>query len=467
MKPNFFKTFISSVPVENMTQRVQWLVFYRWIAGTGVVISLLAGKAFFNIESVTVPLILGLSVLFYNVVFHLITKYIFDRWPLEETEDRIRRRLLLINSQIVLDLVVLAALVYFTGGLTSPFLFFFVFHMVISSILLSRRNAYALVFFTIIMVSSLFYLEHFHYIQSQPFFSFYPEELAANGMYQLLLLVTFSITMVVTVFFASKMMRSIRQQQMDLTELKNDLSGQRDQLEMKNQELEELDKSKTEFLYRVEHELKAPIGALSSLLSVVTRGGFNLDEEKKKEFLNRAEKRVVVMKELVSDLLSLSKITERRFQLEMEPIRLDELLAEVIEDLSIYAHRKGIGIKTDFKTSLPLVRGDKYALMEISRNLVHNAVKYSFEGDALVSLSHEEGGVVFTVTDRGIGISEEDIENIFTEFYRTSNAKAFEEGTGLGLSLVKRLVEQHGGTINVSSQLNEGTTFTVKLPIQL
>ena len=464
MKPNFFETFIGSVPVENMTQRVQWLIFLRWPAGIGVIITALAGKAFFSIEDVTIPLLLGFLVLFYNVVFHLITKYIFARQRLDESRMRLRRRLFAINLQILLDLCVLTALIYFTGSCINPFFFFFVFHMVIGGILLSRINAYGWAFFTIIMVSLLYYLEHFQYIPHYHFFPFYPREMIENVGHLLLFLGVFSITMIVTVYFATTIMRSIRKQQMGLTELKNDLKEQRDQLELKNKELEELDQSKTEFLHRVEHELKAPIGALRSLLSVVSRSGIKLDEEKRNDFLVRAERRVVVMKELVTDLLSLSRITERRFQLEIEPIEMDRLVHEMIDDLATYARKKGIGIKTDFASSLPAIMGDRIALMEISRNLIHNAVKYSFEGEAEVSLFTENDGLIFRVRDRGIGISEEDLKNVFTEFYQTANAKAFEEGTGLGLSLVKRLIERHGGTIAVTSQLNEGTTFTITFP---
>lgn len=464
MKPNFFETFIDSVPVENMTQRIQWLVFLRWPAGIGVIMAALVGKAFLRIETITIPLLLGCFVLFYNVIFHLIAKYIFSRRHLDESRKHIRKRLFAINLQILLDLLVLTALIYFTGGCVNPFFFFYVFHMVIGSILLSRINAYGWAFFTIIIVSLFFYLEHFQYIPHQHFFPFYPRGMIDNSGHILLFLGAFSITMIVTVYFATTIMRSIRKQQVGLTELKNDLKAQRDQLELKNNELEELDRSKTEFLHRVEHELKAPIGALRSLLSVVSRTGIKLEEEKRSDLLARAERRVVVMKELVTDLLSLSRITERRFQLEIESIEMDKLVHEVIEDLSTYARKKGIGIKTDFASSLPAIKGDRTALMEIAGNLIHNAVKYSFEGDAEVSLFTEDDGLIFRVRDRGIGISEEDLANIFTEFYRTANAKAFEEGTGLGLSLVKRLIERHGGTITVSSQLNEGTTFTVTLP---
>jgi signal transduction histidine kinase len=462
-KENFFQTFTHSLTVENMIERVQWLVFLRWIAGLAVVISLLAGKAFFNIHGITVPLLLGITILIYNGVFQMIRKYFITHPEASGTD--IKRRLMLINLQIFLDLAMLAALIYFTGGIANPFLSFFIFHMVIGSILLSRRNAYLWALFTIILESMLFFLEHFGYIPSQPFLPGYPVGLVSNGSHVMFVLAAFSVTLLITVYFATSIMRPIRKRQLDLTELQNQLSQKRDQLERSNKKLCEIDRSKTQFLYRVEHELKSPIGALQSLLSVVTRGYSSVDEEKKKELLSRAENRVAVMRELVTDLLSLSRVSERGFKLNIETMNLEQVVKQVIEDLSTFSGKKDVPVILESPSSLPGIRADKHAVIEITRNLVHNAVKYSFEGDVTVSLVEDKGFVVMMIKDNGIGISEEDLAEVFDEFFRTANARAFEEGSGLGLSLVKRLVEQHGGSIDVSSQMNKGTTVTVSFPV--
>ncbi|MCP4214689.1 MAG: HAMP domain-containing histidine kinase [bacterium] len=451
------------VIIKNMGRRILWLIMLRWVAGISVVVSVLAGKVYFNIGEVTVPLLLGLLILLYNAAFNLIFKYLHSA-PNGSTAG-MQKRLILINSQIFLDLIVLATLVYYTGGIVNPLLFFFVFHMVISSILLSRLNAYIWAFFTIILESLIFYLESSHLIPTWKFFPFYPESLINNDDYLLLLLCVFGVTLLVTVYFATTIMRPIRKRQLALTELQNDLQHQRDQLEQKNKELNELDRSKTDFLYRVEHELKAPIGALNSLLSVVARGYSSVSDEKKKDLLNRAQGRCTMMKDLVTDLLSLSRVNERSFQLELETVHFDEILQGVVDDLHMYAAKKEITINYYSPETFPGQQADKHAIIEICRNLVHNAVKYSFQGKVDVTLTLEGEGLKMIVADSGIGISEEDLGNIFNEFYRTSNAKAFEEGTGLGLSLVKRLVEQHGGTIAAESKLNQGTTFTVTLPV--
>lgn len=462
MKESFFSKFTSSITVGNLCQRIKWLIQLRWIAGFFVVTSVLAGKAFFEIENVALPLMLGGFIIFYNAVFARIRHAM--KSSREETDRAKNVRLAIINIQILVDLVVLAALIYVTGGLANPFLFFFLFHMVIASITLSKKNAFFWAGFTIVLETLLVYLEHFKYIPANKFFPFYPEGLVGNHEYIILLLTAFSITVLITVYFATSIVRPIRKRQLDLNDLQEDLQRQRDQLEMKNKELSEMDRSKTDFLYRVEHELKAPIGALSGLLSVVTRGYSSVTDEKKKELLFRAERRVIVMRQLVKDLLSLSLVNQRGFQLERQPLQLAELVKTILDDLSTYSERKKIPIKADIASSLPEISADRNAMEEVIRNLVHNGVKYSFEGEVKVSLKQDGRWLVFRVEDSGIGISEEDLGNIFTEFYRTANAKAFEEGTGLGLSLVKRLVEQHEGVIEASSVLNQGTTFTVKLP---
>jgi signal transduction histidine kinase len=337
--------------------------------------------------------------------------------------------------------------------------------MVISSILLSRRSAYAWAIFTIVMESALFYLEHFNYIPHQKFLPGYPEGLANNGNHVMFILIAFGVTLLITVYFATSIMRPIRKRQLDMQELQNRIDHKRKLLEKSNKELSDMDKSKTEFLYRVEHELKAPIGALQGLLSVVNRGYEAVDHEKKRDLLLRAENRIGMMKELVADLLSLSRINERSFKLNIQGVSLDTIISDITTELSSYSNKREIPVNVDIKNQLPQIWVDKEAIIEAFRNLIHNAIKYSFQGEVNISLSNAEDFIIIIIQDSGIGIGEEDLDHIFDEFFRTPNAKAFEEGSGLGLSLVKRLIEQHCGTISVTSQLNKGTTFTVSLPL--
>ena len=446
----------------NLTRRLDWLILLRWFAGIGVVIGVLAGKAFFHIHRVEIPLVLGILILTYNAVF-----FWLNRRPSQQAlmqDEHNTTRIMQINYQIGLDLLALACLIYFTGGIMNPFLFFFVFHMVIGSILLSRANAYAIALFTILLETVAFLVEHFDLVPTIDFFGFYPSESAVSTPYAFLLLAAFSATLLITVYFTTNIVSSIRQKHLELTNLQRDLQVQKEQLEEKNRELEELDHSKTEFLYRVEHELKAPIEAVNSLLSVVARGYSAVSDEKRDEFIKRAANRVLSMKELVSDLLSMSRIKERTYKLDKRDIPAGEIVSSIVDDLGSLANKKGISIQLELENGLPKLNADENAFRDIARNLIHNAVKYSFEGTVTISMYVKNSFIVLRVRDQGIGIDENDLQRIGQEFFRTGNAKAFEEGTGLGISLVKKLVEKHGGTLEIQSQLNKGSTFTASFP---
>ena len=149
------------------------------------------------------------------------------------------------------------------------------------------------------------------------------------------------------------------------------------------------------------------------------------------------------------------------------PVDLAAVLDEVIEDERMRAAHQGVTVETSSCDSDAVVSGDPDLLVRLFGNLVNNAVKYS-RTDGRVDLSLERTGdeVVFTCTDDGVGISAEDQQHLFTEFFRSTNPDALARpGTGLGLAIVARIVTRHGGRIDVDSELGRGTTFRVMLPV--
>ncbi len=463
---NFFGKYTGTMSIERVCENTIWLIRLRWIACIGLLFGVILSKAFFKVEikSVLPPLLIGIGIIIFNFIFYLRYSFLSKRRS-EQTKECVEKRLIFVNIQIFVDLIMLTAIIYYTGGIATPIPFFFIFHMVISSIMLSKINAYFWAVFTIITQSIMIYLEHSGKIAHKYYFYFIPEINDKSGYTELFILIVFSITLVITVYFATTIMRPIRKKQLDLTIMKNELQEQKYKLESTNAELEDMDKSKTEFLYRVEHELKAPIAAILSMLSVVIRGYDSVDENKKKDFLNRSIIRVKSMKDMVKDLLSLSRVDAKNFQLNKTDLKFYEIIEEIIDELTPYAQKKNIGLKTNLADKLPDFYADRDALTEIIRNLIHNAIKYSFEGFVTIALVMNNNELIFSVLDTGIGISEDDLGNIFEEFYRTSNAKAFEEGTGLGLALVKKLVEQLGGNIKIESELNKGTKSIISFPV--
>ncbi len=232
------------------------------------------------------------------------------------------------------------------------------------------------------------------------------------------------------------------------------------------QMLAEMDREKSRFVRAATHELRSPINVTESLLTALASGYVGELPPGHVEVVNRALKRVQALKSLVNDLLdlaagkALAKPTERR------RVPLGALVGEVCERFQARADAKGIALKVDPPAGPLEVLADPADLDRVVTNLVGNAVKYTVAGGVTVRLAAEDGFARLAVTDTGIGIPAESMPNLFQEFYRAKNAKALDEaGTGLGLTIVKDLVERYGGRVRVESREGEGTTFTVTLPL--
>jgi signal transduction histidine kinase len=171
---------------------------------------------------------------------------------------------------------------------------------------------------------------------------------------------------------------------------------------------------------------------------------------------------------LVNDLLDVSKLEAGRLQLEMETVNLPELIWGVMEGIRPIAEKKGIVLKLDVNDGLPQVEGDPRRLERILSNLLSNAVKFTPEGGSVeVAAWQDDGQFQIRVSDNGVGIPPEDLPSLFQPFHRGGNvAKEAIDGTGLGLTIVKALVDAHDGTIGVESELDQGTTFCLGLPIR-
>jgi len=231
--------------------------------------------------------------------------------------------------------------------------------------------------------------------------------------------------------------------------------------------LEELDRSKTQFVRIVTHELRSPVQVASSLLTVLDDGYVGQLTEKQADLVARARRRIQFLQTLIDDLLDLAAgRAEVLTHSERGLVSLTDVLDDVYSRFQAPAQEKGLDLRLD-KPATPLeVWGDRSELDRIFNNLASNAVKYTPQGRVSILLERYDGYARTVVSDSGIGIPEEALPNLFQEFYRAPNAKAIEAaGTGLGLSIVKDLVERYGGSIGVESREREGTAFTVDLPL--
>lgn len=236
------------------------------------------------------------------------------------------------------------------------------------------------------------------------------------------------------------------------------------------QAMSELDKMKSQFIHAATHELRSPVSVTRSLLRTITAGYVGEVSEQQKEILERATRRIEFLQKLIDDLLDLAAGKIGKFiSQEMEPVSLREVIEKVVERYQIPAQEKTIELR--FECACPpektYVKATIDGLDRIFNNLISNAVKYTLQGGkVLVKMQPLDGEVYVAVQDNGIGIPEEALPHLFTEFYRAPNAKEMvTEGTGLGLAITKDIIQQLGGRITVESQVGVGTTFHVFLPI--
>jgi two-component system sensor histidine kinase/response regulator len=228
--------------------------------------------------------------------------------------------------------------------------------------------------------------------------------------------------------------------------------------------MERLDKFKTAFTLTVAHELRAPVNALQSFLLAMLKGYVPPDQQQ--DILQRAIERTQELLELIDDLLNLAAAKEEQAPQKRKTLSLAEVLEEVVPLLRTQAEEKGVIFAVSVRQR-PQVEANPGQMGQLWTNLISNAIKYTPAGGKVtITLDDKGEWAVGTVEDTGIGIAPEDQEQIFEEFYRTPQAKEMEpRGTGLGLPLVKRIVEGHGGTIEVKSVLGQGSRFTFRLPV--
>lgn len=229
------------------------------------------------------------------------------------------------------------------------------------------------------------------------------------------------------------------------------------------EELERLDRYKTTFMLTVAHELRAPLTALQSFLLASLKGYIPPDQQQR--VLQQAVGRSQELLDLVDDLLKLAAVKSEQEMKRREVLSLADPLEKVSPLLKTQADEKGLALTLEVRQH-PLVRADRDQMGQLWTNLISNAIKYTPPGGRVrVILEEEEKWAVGMVEDTGIGIAPEDKTRIFEEFYRTRQAKEMEpRGTGLGLPLVKRIVEGHGGSIEVQSALGQGSRFVFRLP---
>jgi len=228
----------------------------------------------------------------------------------------------------------------------------------------------------------------------------------------------------------------------------------------------ELDRMKTETLQLVSHELRTPLTSIQGLSDVLLK--FPVAAGESREMLSTIHSEAVRLSETINRYLDLTRLESGAQPLTLAPVSCQELIAGCLRNLSLLAAERQISLTSQIDPTVPVLHVDAQLLTQAVSNLLSNAIKYSPpETAVVVAVEFNHAAVMISVRDQGYGIPEEARERVFEKFYRLERDTASDTvGTGLGLPLVKEIVEQHGGRITVASAPAAGSTFTIHLPLQ-
>jgi heavy metal sensor kinase len=221
-----------------------------------------------------------------------------------------------------------------------------------------------------------------------------------------------------------------------------------------------------QFTSDASHDLRTPLAVMRGDIEIALRRERTAEEYQRVLTSNLEE--IVRLSRLVEDLLTLARADAGRLELRREPIDLDELCQRMVEYISPLAHQKGQTLGYDGPGAAVVVKADVVRIKQLLLNLLDNAIKYTqLQGGVTLGLKTEDEDAVITVSDTGRGISPEDLPHIFDRFFRRSGTTSDRSaaGFGLGLSIVKWIVDSHGGKIEAKSEVGKGTTFTVRFPL--
>jgi two-component system phosphate regulon sensor histidine kinase PhoR len=232
-------------------------------------------------------------------------------------------------------------------------------------------------------------------------------------------------------------------------------------------ELRRLQQIRAEFVDNLSHELRTPLTTVRLLTETIAR---ELEQTEVPPRIRQGILEIDVesghLVQMVNELLDLAKIERGSDGISLEEVDIGAIAQASLERLRPFAERQGVALELDLRQDLPRVRGDEERLGQLLVNLLHNAVKFSARGSAVVVGAHPHGDeVMLFVEDHGIGIPRGDLERVFERFYKVDKARVRGQGgTGLGLSIARHIAEGHGGRIWVESQEGAGSTFRVAIP---
>ena len=445
-------------------RRIQYGVNFRWIAVVGVLLITVIANLVFRITFPTLPVfVIAMVIALYNLAFWRYTERLESEEP-AHVISKVRRY---VWVQSAADLVATTAIIHFAGGVENPLILYYVFHVILASIILPYRFAYLLATFAVGLFTTLVGLEYFQIIPHVHLEGLVPPDQYLQTPYVLAVLFGFGTTLYISAYLTTAIAGELRKRQRETVALRDRLILEAEELLKANEELVRLDRLKTYFLAMASHDLKTPLAAVQSYLQVMLGGFVGELSDEHSHMLKRSSVRIQELFDLINRFLDLAQIEKGKVVEEMEMISLQDVLNSCVEDIEVLATEKSQKLIAEIPSDLPATYGSANHLRQVVTNLLSNGVKFTPDGGSITLRAQEKDThIEVAVMDTGVGIAPEDLPRLFEQFFRGKGA-ATAKGTGLGLSIVKRIVEAHQGEIWVESPYIEGqpgARFVFTLP---
>ncbi|MCZ7604392.1 MAG: HAMP domain-containing histidine kinase [Melioribacteraceae bacterium] len=447
-----YEEFWNAIRIRNL-----WFIKIRYIFVGALLLFVLAGEWLLNLKFSTRQIL----------VFLLITLYIFSyNLIIQSVRKRIKcvpgkfNPLHLSLLQIVLDLSILLVLIYYTGGIDSHFHIFAIFHTIIGSLILPGHVIFTVMSIYLLSYAGMCFLQYFDILHVHYLIGLFEKEYNHGLNYVLLTLIIYSTMILMSVYLANK--------------ISHQLYRREQQLKTSLEKIQQVEEKKQKYIIGVVHEIKSPISAIQSIADLILQEYIVPLPAQLKEKIERIKIRSADGLNLVNNVLFISRLRLLNLR-PTESIDVMNILNGVIDKRCTDIRNKNINLKVnDLRNSKRLLSADKILFELAISNLLCNAFKYTpTDGKVLIELRDDENNLFFEISDTGIGIPKNEIQNIMHEFYRATNVKRTDtEGSGLGLALVKEVIELHKGEINFKSpsnigdDTNPGTTVILKLPFE-
>jgi len=436
---------------QQIQKHVKWLIHLRWGWVVFVSLAIIISHQLFSINLPLFQLIILLFILgIYNLSFVLLMRKItFIKFS--------KFAPLLVRSQLFIDFILLALFLHFTGGIENPIAIYFIFHVIMSSFLLTKIHAYQHTTFGVLLLIGVALLEYFSIIPHYPVFDYSQQPLFSNSLYVFCALIAITSALFFAAFMGTTISGEIKRKDMIL--------------ERANKVLQEQDKIKSEYVLIISHDLHEPIATVQNCLQIVLDGYCGDSDPRVTQTLKRATKWTNKMIHLIRDLASLSNMNVM-VSINLKPLCINKIITTLLKDFSPQISHKSIHIK--YKKSIKdiWIAADKEIFSHIFTNLFSNALKYTPENGTIgIEITEKESKVILEIWDTGIGIPAEFKDKVFQDFFRTPDAIKFDkDGTGLGLSIVKLGASLHNATLKIKSPHDKltksktGTNFILEFP---